>query len=255
MVSRLTVGEYFADTGLYASRQNTRSDDRSCTAARRIRNPAVAGYVNSSLWTLKYEVLCYVILAALGVAGLFEERWRKLAIAGLAVLVGTVTLGLPAEAKPTASPTICAISSSSSSAACSPISLAGNSLSTVPCLRLWRVLFVCLAKTPFAEISAALFLGYAALWLATKTLRTAAGRLQQIRRLVRHLHLCRPNAADAAVAHARPAARMAVSPGLRHRPADRLLLVDRDRKTGHEAEIADCRATKEARAGSPLPAT
>ncbi|HEY8128079.1 MAG TPA: hypothetical protein VIF39_05090, partial [Hyphomicrobium sp.] len=41
-------------------------------------------------------------------------------------------------------------------------------------------LFIGLAKTPFAEVSAALFLGYSALWAATKTfgpLRAACNRI------------------------------------------------------------------------------
>ena len=44
---------------------------------------------------LKYEVICYFGLALLGFAGLFQPRWRWPALAGLALLVATVSLSLP----------------------------------------------------------------------------------------------------------------------------------------------------------------
>ncbi len=36
----------------------------------------LAGLVNTSLWTLKYEVLCYIGLGLAGLAGLLSYRWR-----------------------------------------------------------------------------------------------------------------------------------------------------------------------------------
>lgn len=48
-----------------------------------------AGLVNMSLWTLKYEVMCYAGLALAGCA-LFKTAWRPYAIAGLAVFVAVV---------------------------------------------------------------------------------------------------------------------------------------------------------------------
>ncbi|WP_092867656.1 acyltransferase family protein [Hyphomicrobium facile] len=171
MVSRLTVGEYFADIGLYAYVAKTLALTTGAAPLPGVfETLPYAGYVNSSLWTLKYEVLCYVILAALGVAGLFEERWRKLAIAGLAVLVGTVTLGLPAEAEAYGFSDnlryfiVFFFSGVLAYIARRHLIIHGAALAPL------AVLFVCLAKTPLAEISAALFLGYAALWLATKAL-------------------------------------------------------------------------------------
>jgi peptidoglycan/LPS O-acetylase OafA/YrhL len=51
---------------------------------------AAKGVVNSSLWTLKYEVLCYILLAAVGVVAIRTQLWREtalLAIAGWLMIV------------------------------------------------------------------------------------------------------------------------------------------------------------------------
>jgi peptidoglycan/LPS O-acetylase OafA/YrhL len=51
--------------------------------------------VNMSLWTLKYEVLCYAGLAFAGAAGLFSVRWRKVSTALLAVFLTFVFIEQP----------------------------------------------------------------------------------------------------------------------------------------------------------------
>jgi len=171
MVTRLPAAEYFADTGLYAYVAKTLALTTGAAPLPGVfETLPYAGFVNSSLWTLKYEVLCYVILAALGFAGLFEERWRKPAIVGLAILVGTVTLGLPADAEAYGFSDnlryfiVFFFSGVLAYLARRHLVIHGAALAPL------GLLFVGLAKTPFAEISSAIFLGYAALWLATKTL-------------------------------------------------------------------------------------
>jgi peptidoglycan/LPS O-acetylase OafA/YrhL len=55
------------------------------------------GAWDGSLWTLGYEMFCYVAVAALGVVGLLSRRWLLPAVMGLcfpAVLLSTV-VGLP----------------------------------------------------------------------------------------------------------------------------------------------------------------
>jgi peptidoglycan/LPS O-acetylase OafA/YrhL len=47
----------------------------------------LAGNVNSSLWTLKYEVVCYALLACAGLTGLFRRRWRAGAAMVLALFL------------------------------------------------------------------------------------------------------------------------------------------------------------------------
>ena len=46
--------------------------------------------VNMSLWTLKYEVICYAGLTLLGLIGLFDARWRRAATVLLAIGVAVV---------------------------------------------------------------------------------------------------------------------------------------------------------------------
>jgi peptidoglycan/LPS O-acetylase OafA/YrhL len=50
------------------------------------RDVPVAGLWNGSLWTLVWEVLCYLAIAVIGVVGLADRRWVSPAILALAVL-------------------------------------------------------------------------------------------------------------------------------------------------------------------------
>lgn len=50
----------------------------------------VVGQWNTPLWSLIWELLCYLAVAALGVAGLASRRWVSPAILGLAVIAATL---------------------------------------------------------------------------------------------------------------------------------------------------------------------
>ncbi|HET6389152.1 acyltransferase [Hyphomicrobium sp.] len=170
-VTGLSVGEYFASPGLYAYVAKTLALTTGAAPLPGVfETLPYANYVNSSLWTLKYEVICYLILALLGFAGLFEERWRKVAIGGIALVVSTVTLGLPADAQAFGFSDnlryfivffFCGVL-----AYLARRHLVIHAALLVP----FGALFLVFAKTPLAEVTSALFLGYASLWLATKTL-------------------------------------------------------------------------------------
>jgi peptidoglycan/LPS O-acetylase OafA/YrhL len=56
---------------------------------------ALPEMVNVSLWTLKYEVLCYIGLGLVGGAGLLHDRLRPITTAFIAILVLTVFVGQP----------------------------------------------------------------------------------------------------------------------------------------------------------------
>ncbi|PKQ59704.1 acyltransferase [Mycobacterium sp. MHSD3] len=58
------------------------------------------GVWNGSLWTLTFEMGCYIFVAALGVAGLLKYRWMIPAAFGL-TLLGTAVFGYPAFAMQT----------------------------------------------------------------------------------------------------------------------------------------------------------
>lgn len=53
--------------------------------------------VNGSLWTLRYEVLCYAILALIGISGLLSRRSVILVATGLLVLLSGLAVGEPRE--------------------------------------------------------------------------------------------------------------------------------------------------------------
>lgn len=57
----------------------------------------LAGKVNTSLWTLKYEVMCYAGLALAGTIGLLSQRWRGVAALAVAVFVALIFLEEPAS--------------------------------------------------------------------------------------------------------------------------------------------------------------
>lgn len=58
------------------------------------------GVWNGSLWTLTFEMGCYVLVAALGVAGLLKYRW-VIPTAFVLALLGTAVFGYPAFAMQT----------------------------------------------------------------------------------------------------------------------------------------------------------
>jgi peptidoglycan/LPS O-acetylase OafA/YrhL len=57
----------------------------------------LANNVNTSLWTLKYEVLCYAGLAFAGWAGLFAPRWRFRAAFALALFLLAISTNAPKD--------------------------------------------------------------------------------------------------------------------------------------------------------------
>lgn len=55
----------------------------------------LAGLVNMSLWTLKFEVLCYAFLGLAGLAGLFSARWRNRSTLLLAAVLCVIFVDQP----------------------------------------------------------------------------------------------------------------------------------------------------------------
>ena len=132
-------------------------------------NP-VSRLVNTSVWTLKYEVMCYAILAVIGWVAIKTNRWREVSAAAIAVWLAVVLY------KPTG------------------LELHGGQKTTLQVLQYFTIFFGAGAAAfvlrrfipihaavlvplgamfavaiggRFQELAAALFLGYLALWLAT----------------------------------------------------------------------------------------
>lgn len=169
-VVNLSPSDYLTSPGLYGYVARTLTlSSGSAPLPGVFETNAYAGYVNSSLWTLKYEVACYFGLALIGVAGLFGRRWRWVSAAGLAAFVATISLSLPSDPADYGFVEnlryfiVFFFGGVLAYLLREYLVIAGASL-----LPLFFV-FVLSVRTPFAEVGAMLFLGYAALWAATKT--------------------------------------------------------------------------------------
>ena len=78
-LTRLSVPQYFAAEGFF-------SFFGTIIFAGGASLPGINGSVDGPLWTLRYEALCYVGLAAAGAAGLLAPRRMLLVAAGLSWL-------------------------------------------------------------------------------------------------------------------------------------------------------------------------
>ena len=250
LVSLLAPTDYFANPGLYGYLAKTLTlSSGSASLPGVFETVPYAGYVNSSLWTLKYEVICYFGLALLGFAGLFQPRWRWPALAGLALLVATVSLSLPTN--PDAFAFVDNVRYFTVLFGTGVLGylvrkdLRINAIVLVPLF----VLFVVSIRTPLAEVGAALFLGYAAALCGDADMGTVAPAMQPLRHIVRNLHRRRADPADAALADPGADATLAFAAGFRNRIADRIFVVDRHREAGPAAETDRRRAADEASTG------
>jgi peptidoglycan/LPS O-acetylase OafA/YrhL len=128
----------------------------------------LSGSVNTSLWTLKYEVLCYAALAAAGVVGLFRPRLRSLKTV---LLCGFLCLIFIADPKPVDTYTF------ADNARYFSLYFGTGVLAYLvrDKLVIWggflvplAVLFGLALGSRFAEFATATLLGYAVVWAASK---------------------------------------------------------------------------------------
>lgn len=96
VMSVLGLKTYFSDSGLIAYILKTVSLSTGSAALPGVfpDNP-VPNLVNLSLWTLKYEVLCYALLAGFGAMYLAWPKLRTGLTVALAVVVAVVFVGEP----------------------------------------------------------------------------------------------------------------------------------------------------------------
>jgi peptidoglycan/LPS O-acetylase OafA/YrhL len=81
ILTQLSLPRYFAAEGFF-------SFFGTIIFAGPASLPGIDGTVDGPLWTLRYEVLCYVGLAAAGAAGLLAPRRMPLVAAGLLMVAG-----------------------------------------------------------------------------------------------------------------------------------------------------------------------
>lgn len=169
-LSALPPSSYFASLALPAYILKTLSlSTGSAPLPGLFEAVPLAGRVNTSLWTLKYEVICYAGLALAGGLGLFRFGLKSAALlaAGLAAL--TLLGERPADPGDFTffdnvryfvlffAPGVLAYL------------VRGRLVISGGAIIALLALYVAARATPFNEITTALLLGYASLWLASKT--------------------------------------------------------------------------------------
>ncbi len=166
-MSALTPAAYFSDKGVlgYIVRTVTLSTGSAPLPGVFAETP-VPNLVNLSLWTLKYEVACYMLLGAFGMSYLRFERLRPLLTVLLASVVVTAFAGWTRPEEPFGF---------TDSLRYFVVYFGAGTLAFLMRDRLlvtWRALpplfalFVLAIGTPFAELTSALFLGYGTLVIA-----------------------------------------------------------------------------------------
>ena len=168
LVSMLEPSRYFTDPQVlrYIARTLSLSTGSAPLPGVFESHPLPA-IVNMSLWTLKYEVLCYAGLALAGACGLFKPAWRTVTTALLAVFLALIFIE-----QPKAIETYTAIDNIRYFA----LFFGMGTLAYL--VRAWLpihggvvvplfALFTFALGTRFGELATALFFGYATLWVAT----------------------------------------------------------------------------------------
>jgi len=166
-VTALPVGQYLTDGGVLAYIVRTLSlSTGSAPLPGVFADLPVANAVNLSLWTLKYEVACYILLALFGIAFLKLERLRPVLVMLLALVVILAFAGSIRPVEP--------LSGQGSLRYFIVFFFLGTLayLAREVLIISWLglpplfALFVIAIGTPFAELASSLFLGYATLCVA-----------------------------------------------------------------------------------------
>ena len=167
-LSTLGGRAYFTSSGvaLYVAKTLSLSTGSAHLPGLFMTNPA-AGVVNQSLWTLKYEVACYLLLGGLA-ALIWRTTQRKLAVtlavAAWMALMVTARPGLTQGGNFFETLSYFALFFGTGAVAF----LLRNKLRLCwPPVVGFGLLFAAFIGTDWAEISSALFLGYGLLWVAT----------------------------------------------------------------------------------------
>lgn len=170
IVSTLPVGSYFTSAILPAYLIKTLSlSTGNAPLPGVFTDLPLAGSVNTSLWTLKYEVLCYAGLAAAGLLGMFKQSVRAFAAAGLAAFLVII---FAAEPKPTDT-----YGFTDNARYFSLYFGTGVLIYLVrDRLVIWggallplALIFMIAIGSRFAELATAVFFGYAVVWAASKS--------------------------------------------------------------------------------------
>jgi peptidoglycan/LPS O-acetylase OafA/YrhL len=91
LLTRLPLADYFASSGTWRFIVQTLTTFKSATSLPGLFTENAFPYPMGTVWTLKYEVLCYLGVFAVGLAGLLRSRGFALLFAG-ALFLGAAAL-------------------------------------------------------------------------------------------------------------------------------------------------------------------
>jgi peptidoglycan/LPS O-acetylase OafA/YrhL len=163
----LGAATYLADPGTYAYIARTVSLSTGLAPLPGVfETLPAASVVNMSVWTLKYEVLCYALLAMAGVAGLLNPRWRLTASVLLAVYLAVIFIEPPKSVDGYTAADNVRYFSLFFGMGILAYMLRDVLVLDLRILALLAVVFYIALGTSVGELGTALFLGYGALMLA-----------------------------------------------------------------------------------------
>ena len=170
VVSRLSFADYAASPGLLAYILKTLSlSTGNAPLPGVFETNALANSVNTSLWTLKYEVLCYIGLAFAGVSGMFDLRWRHVSVMALAGFIAVIFATEPKDPGTYGfTDNIRYFVEFFGTGVLTYLVKDKLSIRGTVLLPLFAV-FVAAIGSRFGELATALFLAYATIWLASKS--------------------------------------------------------------------------------------
>lgn len=166
-VSALSPAAYFADASLikYITKTLFLTTGAAPLPAVFDSLPA-SGLVNMSLWTLKYEVLCYLALGLALAARAFAPRYRVLTIIALSAIVFGVFLKSPVAAQDYSQLDNIRYFTLYFTTGVLACLLKDRLVIDVRILAVLGALFVASLASRWSELTCALFLGYATLCVA-----------------------------------------------------------------------------------------
>lgn len=168
LMSRLPVSEYFTTAALPAYLLRTLSlSTGSAPLPGLFETLPLAGLVNMSLWTLKYEVACYVGLAAAGIAALASSHVRRRGVLLLAAFVALIFVGVPKPIETYSTLDNLRYFALFFGAGALAYLIRDRLVLTGAAVVPLVFVFLAMIGTRFAEVSTALFLGYTTLWVAS----------------------------------------------------------------------------------------
>jgi peptidoglycan/LPS O-acetylase OafA/YrhL len=104
LLSMLVIGPVFTNLDLHSYFSNNEFYSYFLNAGFIVRYPLpgvfsdhVHPIVNGSLWTLRYEAACYVLLAVIGLMGLLDRKWLMLSVAAGILVATGLGVGSPRE--------------------------------------------------------------------------------------------------------------------------------------------------------------